>query len=89
MHGRRASPGYCVDILQGPAQDTARRQQGVWDVDDLDADGREIPLQLITLPGGAPIATLEENIEPQLAPDFKLVNRRLRKGGVDEVLVAR
>src|SRR4029077_6035555 len=77
-----------VDVLQGATKLTARRRKRVGKVDDLDAERREVALELVALFGALPVVSLEQNIEAKILPDVDLVVRQRRDRGVDETNVA-
>jgi hypothetical protein len=54
--------------LERTTQLRARGVDGVREVDDLDADLRELALEAVALLGAAPVVTLEEVSEPDLPP---------------------
>ncbi|GAA2888512.1 hypothetical protein GCM10010524_20950 [Streptomyces mexicanus] len=56
---------------------------GVREVDDVDADPRETPLQLVPLGRPAPVVALEDDVEADPLPCLQLVLVRLDDGQVD------
>jgi hypothetical protein len=79
--------GQSVDVLQGATKLTARHRKRVGKVDDLDAERREVALELVALFGALPVVSLEQNIEAKILPDVDLVVRQRRDRGVDETNV--
>jgi hypothetical protein len=80
--------GQSVDVPQGATKRAARRGKRVGKVDNLDAERREVALELVALFGALPVVSLEQNIEAKILPDVDLVVRQRRDRGIDETNVA-
>ena len=58
---------------EGVAQMCARGVDGVWKVDDLDADPGEVTFQVVALGSAPPIVAFEDSMEADGAPGIHLV----------------
>jgi hypothetical protein len=65
--------GHDVDILQRSAQCAARGRLGMGKIDHLDAERSKVAFEPDALLGTLPVIALEQDVEPQLLLDLRLV----------------
>ena len=62
---------------------SARRCDGTRDIDDLDVDGLQLPLESFTFLGPLPIVTFKEDLEANYLPQLAFIPRRGWERGID------